>query len=416
MNKKNVVIIGGGPAGIMAGIRSAESGNGTTLLERNPTPGRKLDITGNGLCNITHEIESPLKMSALYGENGKFLISALSRFGPAETVDFFHELGIKTVSRPDGRVFPAETNAVGVRKALLNRFLELGGILKTGVRVLDLKMKDDLIDSVLWDGGEIHGSAFILATGGKSYPSTGSTGDGYTIAEKPGHTVIKPEPGLVPLTVDEKWPDTLQGLSLKDRSLKLIENDRIVFEERGDILFTGQSLSGPAVLNVSRHFINREGGFLMEIDLFPDLSAGELDSLLISRIREKPAGSLKNTIAGMVPERLACSLMDISGIDCFEKSGNISASHRKTLTDLMKSIRLRVRGTEGFERAVITRGGIDLAEIDPKTMGSLLAPNLFFAGEIMDLDGPTGGYNLQICWSTGHIAGICAGMEDFHLK
>lgn len=417
-DKFDVAVIGGGPAGMIAAIRAGELGAKVILLEKNQNLGRKLLITGKGRCNITQaEFDDKEFVKKLRSKNAKFLFSALSFFGPQEVVDFFEIVGVKTKAERGGRIFPVSEKSLDILNALMGRLkrskvkimlgAEVERFQKEGKRIkcVDLKLgtkplSRDLVPAVFAD-------KFILATGGKAYPLTGSTGDGYSWAENLGHKIIPPSPALVPIRVKEEWPRDLQGLSLKNIEANLIQNNKKQDSRFGEMIFTHFGISGPIILDLSKRVgeLLKSGEVAIKIDLKPALDEEKLDKRLQRDFENMSNKDFKNYLPELLPQKMIALIIKLSGIEEDKKLHSITREERKNLGRILKNLRLTVESLMGYDQAIVTSGGVDLREIDSKTMQSKLIENLFFAGEIIDLDGPTGGYNLQICWSTGYVAG-----------
>lgn len=408
--KFDVAVIGGGPAGMMAAGRAAELGAKVVLIEKNKNLGTKLLITGKGRCNITQAKYDKKEFINKLGKKGKFLFSSLNVFGPEEVVDFFEERDLKTKVERGGRVFPVSNKSLDVLNALYGHLKKNKVKILTGKKVLGFGLKDGKIENVKLVNEKIYARNFILCTGGKTYPVTGSTGDGYKWTQIFGHQIISPTPALVPVRTREPWLKNLQGLSLKNVSINIFQNNKKRDFRFGEMLFTHFGLSGPIILDVSkkiRELLN-SGEVIIEIDLKPALDFPELDLRLQRDFAKFASKNFKNYLPELLPKKAIETIIHLSGISPQEKLNAISREERKKLVNLLKGIRINVKGLMGFDEAVITSGGVDLKEIDPRTMQSKIIKNLFLAGEIIDLDGPTGGYNLQICWSTGYAAGTHA--------
>ncbi len=412
MNKKyNTVVIGGGPAGMMAAGRSAERGASVVLVEKNDRLGAKLLITGKGRCNITNTEEDLNKFLSAFGKKGKFLRHSLKRFSNSKVVDFFNTHGCKTVAERGGRVFPESNRAQDVA-AVLARYIKKQGVVvkcSSPVKSVITGTKEDhskcIEKIVLHNKEEICAQNIIIATGGKSYPRTGSSGDAYLWLKKLGHTIVEPKPALTPIICKEPWVKKLEGLSLKNVEVSLWEKKRIT-SYFGEALFTGNGLSGPTVLNLSNAIGQNEKRVLkVRIDFKPALDHPTLDKRIQRDFLAQKNRQFKNCLHMLLPRKLIPVIVDLSGIDPDKRINEITRKERKHLVMLFKEFELSVKGLVGFEKAIITAGGVDLSEINPKTMQSKLVDNLYVAGEVLDLDGPTGGYNLQAAWSTGFAAG-----------
>jgi len=402
----DVAVIGAGPAGMMAACMSARNGLRVVLIEKNKQLGRKLLLTGNGRCNITNA-EFNLRELVKNYNNGEFLFHAFSVFGPKETISFFEKLGLKTKVEGNKRVFPISDDAEEVL-GILEKYLTDNKVhIIFDSEVVDVSFKGNKINKLLLKSGEIKAKKYILCTGGKSYSSTGSAGFGYKLAEKLGHTIIKPRPALAPIIIKESWVKSLQGISLKDVKMVVFQNKKKQLQEEGEILFTGSGISGPAVLNISGKVGNllEKGEIKICFDLFPLLNQEQLLKGIEDMLKKHANKTAKNILSAFVPERLAEVLLDIAGVDKNKIANNMSKIEKGIIIKTLKNIELTPEDISGFEQAIVTRGGISLKEIDHKTMKSKIIDNLFFAGEIINVDGKTGGFNLQMCWSSGYIAG-----------
>jgi len=406
----DVVVVGAGAAGLMAAGRAAELGARVAIVDKNKTLGRKLLITGKGRCNITQAEFNDKKFIKKLDKKGQWLFSALAVFGPEEVINFFERRGLKTKVEQGGRVFPESDKAQDVLDILLKYLREKKVKIFSGEAVLGLNLKDKKIISAKLGKRNISAKSFVLCTGGKAYPATGSTGDGYVWARDLGHKIIKSVPALVPIETKEVWPKNLQGLSLKNVNLNLWQNNKKQDFRFGEMLFTHFGLSGPIVLDISKKIgeLLPGGEVIIEIDLKPALDIDQLDKRLQRDFSANGNKDFKNYLPDLVPQKIIEIIIKFSGIDAHKKLNAITREERKKIAITLKSLRTGVRGLMGFDQAIVTSGGIDLNEIDSRTMKSKIIDNLFFAGEIIDLDGPTGGYNLQICWSTGYLAGTRA--------
>lgn len=404
----DVAVIGGGPAGILAAGRAAELGAKVVLIEKNRSLGKKLLMTGGGRCNISQAEFNDKKFVEKLGKKGQFLLSALSVFGPEEVVKFFEEKGLRTKTERGKRIFPASNNARDVLDVLLEYLKKNKVKLSLGQEVAGFNAKKGKIESVKLKNGEISARSFILCTGGKSYPKTGSTGDGYEWAREMGHKIINPAPALAPIETEENWVKDVQGLSLKNVSVALFQNNKKQDSRFGEMLFTHFGLSGPIILDLSKKIgeLLETGEVILKIDLKPALDILTLDKRLQKDF--KGNRNFKNYLPELLPQKLCDLVARFAEINPNKKLNSITKEERKKLISVLKGLKLTAKCSVGFSQAIVTSGGVDLKEIDSKTMRSKIIGNLFFAGEIIDLDGPTGGYNLQICWSTGYIAGTNA--------
>ena len=394
------VVIGGGAAGMMAAGVMAAHKTKTLLLERNNSLGKKLYITGKGRCNLTNTADVPDMIKEIPG-NPYFLYSALYSFDSEACIAFFEGLGLPLKTERGGRVFPASERASDVVRTLDAFIKRSGAKVRLGTGVKDIHSNAVVTDC----GAVIECENIIIATGGLSYPATGSTGDGYKFARSAGHKVTKLYPSLVPLRTSEKWVSMLQGLSLRNISIHLYANGRAVYGGFGEMLFTYNGVSGPVILSASRHVSNNSSGQTLSIDLKPGLSEDELDNRVLRDFSKYINKSFKNCLDDLLPRTLIPVIVRLSGIDSERKVHDITKIERKKLVRLLKNLELNIVGTAGFDEAIITRGGVCVDEIDPSTMESKLTRGLYFAGEVLDLDAYTGGFNLQIAFATGHLAG-----------
>lgn len=403
-----VIVVGGGAAGMMAAAAAAENGHSVQIFEQNEKLGRKIYITGKGRCNVTNACETD-KFFENVVSNPKFLYSAFYGFNNEQTMRFIEAAGCPLKIERGERVFPVSDHASDVTAAL-ERVLK-----KRNVRVR-LHAK---VQSLLWEEGRVLGvllqknkekvlaDAVIVATGGLSYPSTGSTGDGYLMAKQAGHTVTECRPSLVPFEIKETWCKDLQGLSLKNVRLTLSCDGRRIYEEFGEMLFTHFGISGPLVLSASSFYgkCRKKDSVFVTIDLKPALSAEQLDKRILRDFGENLNRQFKNALGKLFPAKLIPVMIQESGVDPEKKIHEVTKEERQALVRAAKSLKMQVSGLRGFNEAVITQGGVRVKEIDPSTMESKLISGLYFAGEVLDLDALTGGFNLQIAWSTGYLAG-----------
>ena len=410
----DIAVIGGGPAGMMAAGRAAELGAKVVLVEKNETLGKKLLITGKGRCNFTHNEFDIRKFAEKFGRNGRFLYSALSVFGVREVIDFFESRGVKIKVEQGDRIFPENGNAQDILNVFVKYLTEGKVNILLNTEVTGFKQEKGKISQVLLGDRNISADKYILCTGGKSYPQTGSSGDGYQWVKRLGHTVIPPVPALNPVKTSEKWAKELQGLSLKNVSLQLFQNGKKQDERFGEMLFTHFGVSGPIVMDMSKNIGARlkKSPVKLILDLKPALDFKKLDKR-IQRDFEKFKGRMfKNSLKGLLPLSMIPVIIKLSGIEPEKKVDYISREERNKLVHLLKELELTPTGLLGFKWAVVTSGGVVLKEVNPNTMGSKKIKNLYFAGEILDLDGPSGGYNLQECWSSGYLAGQNAAKRN----
>jgi predicted Rossmann fold flavoprotein len=402
---KRVVVIGGGAAGFMAAIRAAERGLDVTVLERNERPLRKVMITGKGRCNVTNNTDLKGLVDSVTGD-GRFLYSAFNGFSAYDTMDFFESNGVPLKTERGNRVFPKSDKAVDIVDALCLAAKRQGvKILQKRVTAIDVK--DSKVSGVATDLGErIPADSVVIATGGLSYPLTGSTGDGYKFAESLGHSIVPTCPSLVPVTAKEGWCSNLQGLSLKNVSCTVYKGEKAVYSDFGELMFTHYGLSGPIILSTSAYIKNPEqGGYKIVIDLKPALDEKTLDERILRDFGKYSNKDFINSLCDLLPRKMVPVIVKLSGIEPSAKVNQITKTERENLVKLFKSLTLNINGFRPIEEAVITKGGIKLSEVDPKTMQSKLVNGLFFAGEVLDVDAFTGGFNLQIAFSTGYAAG-----------
>lgn len=404
----DVLVIGGGAAGCMAAGFAAKNGNKVLLAERNDKIGRKLMITGKGRCNVTNACSLLNELIENVPVNGRFLYGAFSRFMPFDTMDFFEELGVPLKIERGNRVFPESDKAVDIVDAL-NKFLKNSGVKRIQARIVKLNTDNNHIISAEDENGKIYEAAkYIIATGGKSYPLTGSTGDGYSLAKQCGHTVTELKPSLVPLETSDSWTGDLQGLSLKNISVSVIDNEyyREIYSDFGEMLFTHFGISGPVILSASSHMKNiTEGKYTVEIDLKPALSEEKLDARILRDFSENANKSIANALVKLLPHKLIPVIVKLSGIPTDLRVNQITKDMRHDLVYLLKHFAVNIKGFRPIEEAIVTSGGVSVKEINPKNMQSNICDNLYFAGEIIDVDAYTGGFNLQTAFSTGVLAG-----------
>ncbi len=406
--KYNTAVIGGGPAGMIAAGFSAENNKKVVLIEKNERAGKKLLITGKGRCNITNAEENVRSFIEKFGKKGKFLYSALTAFGVQDIISFFEKRGLELKVERGMRVFPKSDSSRDVLQVLLD-FLKQNNVeVLLHSKVKKIEKKDNKITKIILSNAqEIIADNYILATGGLSYPTTGSSGDGYVWLKELGHTIINPKPARVSILVKEPWIKELQGLSLKNVNISIFQGKKR--DERfGEALFTDEGLSGPIILDMSRNIddLLRDGPVELFIDFKPALDHNKLDLRILRDFKENSNKRFKNSLDALLPQKLIPVIINLSQIGPEKLVNTITKEERRKIINLLKEFKLNVNSIDGFERAVITSGGVDLKEIDPKSMKSKLVDNLYIIGELLDLDGPTGGFNLQVCWSTGYLAGI----------
>ena len=428
--EQDVIVIGGGAAGMFAAIQAGYAGAKVLLLEPNDRLGKKLYITGKGRCNLTNDCpwQEVLKNVP---RNARFLYSALSGFTPADAVTFFESHGCETKTERGNRVFPVSDRSASVVDALKTA-LDYAGVEIRRARAKELLTENGRVCGVKTDRGDFAAPAVILATGGRSYPATGSTGDGYRLAKALGHTIVPPVGSLVPLVEDGPWCAKMQGLALRNVNVRLCEapaentvgtsiacprtsdarpyiqeHGKPVFEEFGEFLFTHFGLSGPVILSASAH-MEQGKVYIITIDLKPALDEATLDARILRDFAENQNRSFENALSGLYPKTMIPVMVERSGIPGTTKVHSVTREQRRTLLELTKQFSVKVSGPRPVEEAIITRGGVSTKEIDPKTMESKLVPGLCFAGEVIDVDAYTGGFNLQIAWSTAYAAAQAA--------
>ncbi len=409
---REIAVIGGGPAGMMAAVSAATEAKDAriTLYERGEKLGKKLYLTGKGRCNVTND--APMEeFFANVPRNPKFLHSAFAALSGADLMDFFVERGLALKTERGGRVFPRSDKASDVTRILEGELRRLGVKVVLGTRVAGLWMRDDALRGLIVDGREVAADAVIIATGGLSYPSTGSTGDGYDFAASAGHAIVTARPSLVRLGLEESWPGTLAGLTLKNVELIGKKGKRGVFRERGELLFTHNGISGPLALSLSALLPEDITDLRAYIDIKPALSEETLDARILRDIEANPNKSLQNALAGLAPRALWDKIIDINGFPADIPAHQINRALRRDIAVALKRIDITIVGTGDMEEAIITRGGVRVRDIHPGTLASKRLPGLYFAGEVIDVDALTGGYNLQIAFSTGYLAGKSAAAQ-----
>lgn len=410
-----VIVIGGGPAGMMAAIASAENGNEVIILEKMDSLGRKLLITGKGRCNITSSLDINEFIKNIPG-NGMFLYSAFKQYTNLDIIDFLKKEGLEVKEERGNRIFPVTDSSIDVLKCFTKRIKELNIKIEYSCKVEEIFTKKNKVMGVIAKGKKIIADKVILATGGKSYPLTGSTGDGYILAKKLGHTITNIKPSLVPLESYNRECKELQGLSLRNVKINIkdIETNKSIYEDFGEMLFTHFGVSGPIILSSSAHLVryknidekfkNKE--IILSIDLKPALSEEKLDERILRDFSNKKNKEFKNSLGDLLPNKLINAVIERSQINPVKEVNEITKEERKHLVKVLKKFEIEIKGFRPIKEAIITSGGINIKEINPKTMESKIIEGLFFAGEIIDVDAYTGGFNLQIAYSTGYVAGI----------
>ena len=401
---KQVVVIGGGAAGAMAAYMAAKNGHKVTLFEKNEKIGKKIFITGKGRCNVTNACDITDFFESI-PTNNKFLYSAVYSFTNQDVIDFFVDAGCPLKVERGERVFPVSDHSSDVIAALKRKLNEVNVDVKLNTTVKELLVTGEKVTGVLLDNGrKIAADSVVVATGGISYPTTGSTGDGYKWAEKSGHRLVEPMPVLVPLETKEDWTKSLQGLSLKNVSLCMKNGKKVLYEGFGEMMFTHFGITGPLVLSASSYLKN-VNGVEAYLDLKPALTIEQLDKRVLREFEENKNKQFKNSINSLFPAKLVPVMLILSGINPDKKVNEISKEERKFFVELIKELPMTITGTRDFKEAIITRGGVSVKDINPSTMESKKIKDLYFVGEVLDVDGLTGGFNLQIAWSTGALAG-----------
>ncbi len=401
----DVIIIGGGAAGALAGVYCGQWGKKTLIFEPNGKIGKKLAITGKGRCNVTNNCDNDELMKNI-PVNSRFLYSAFSQYSVAEVMDFFENCGVPLKTERGNRVFPQSDKAADIVNAL-ERELKNSGVKIIKQKVTKILVEDDVCTGVEAGGKKYSAYSVLIATGGKSYPVTGSTGDGYSLAKAVGHTVTDLQPSLVPIVCEEKYCADMMGLSLRNVTLSLFDKDKKIYSELGEMLFTHFGVSGPLVLSASSHIRKMEQGrYKMYIDLKPGLTHEQLDARILRDFGENINRIFGNSLSKLLPTKLVPVAVRLSGIEGERKVNQITREERLKFVNLLKKFPLTVKGFRPIEEAIITSGGINVKEINPKTMESKLVQGLFFAGEIIDVDAYTGGFNLQIAFSTAYCAAL----------
>lgn len=409
-----VAVIGGGPAGMLAAISAANMGDDVTLFEKNNILGKKILITGKGRCNITSSLEIGDFIANIPG-NGKFLFSAFENFDNTDIISMLEKEGVKVKEERGNRIFPVSDKAEDVRTALEKTLRKSGVKIKLNARVIEIETDDGKVKSVILENEKFSADKVILATGGRSYPLTGSTGDGYKIAESLGHTIKAVKGSLVPMIAEDICKN-LQGLSLRNVGICIYdkEKDKKIYQDFGEMLFTHFGVSGPTILSGSAHVLRyknveekmRNGNIILKIDLKPALTLEQLDARVLRDFEEFKNKQFKNSLDKLLPKKIIDVVLNKSKINLEKQVNEITKDERTYLVKLLKNFEIRLLGFRPVEEAIITAGGIDIKEINPKTMESKIVSGLYFAGEIIDVDAYTGGFNLQIAYSTGWTSGM----------
>ena len=407
----DLVVIGGGAAGLMCAATAGEHGLRVLVLDSNEKLGRKLRITGKGRCNLTNNCDIKTLLANIPGD-GRFLYSSLNAFSPRDTMDWFSERGLALKTERGNRVFPVSDRADDVAETLI-RVCKGNGVVFRRAKARALHSENGAIKAVIAENGRINRRAAAVCTGGLSYPLTGSTGDGYRFARSFGHTVTELSASLVPLESDDDWCEQMQGFSLKNVELSAYEDDRLIYRELGEMLFTHFGVSGPLVLSASAHMKRFERcSYRLSIDLKPGLDDKKLDARLLRDFQTYGKRAFKNALDDLAGQSMIPVLVRLSGIDENKHANELTREERLRFLSLLKHFPVSIRGKRPVDEAVVTAGGVSLKEIDPRTMESKLIRGLFFAGEVLDLDAYTGGFNLQIAWTTGHAAGLAIAHRE----
>ena len=413
MENFDTLIIGGGPAGLMAAIRASSLGQKVAVAEKNHSFGEKLLLSGKGRCNFTNAESNMDTFVSRYGDNGKFLYSAFSKFGPLRTREWFSHIGVKFVEERGKRIFPKEGGSQRVLDALLMQCKKNGVKLMRSTPVTAIKMNNHRIDYVITDSSEYRADKYIIATGGKSYPKTGSTGDGYDFARRAGHTITPLYPSLVPVRTRETWPKLASGCDLRNVRLTVIVGGKKITDRFGEMEFTNFGVSGPIVMELSQYvpdWLKHDDGTKAELEFSLDMKPTLTHEILTKRIERdiwehSGYGKFSGLVRSLVPAKMMALFLELSDIPADKPTDCMSSKEIGDTVALLKDIRMTVNGLWSFDHAMVTRGGVSLNEVNPSSMMSKICDNLYFAGEVLDLNGPSGGFNLQVCWSTGYVAG-----------
>jgi predicted Rossmann fold flavoprotein len=404
----DVIVIGGGPAGMMAASTASARGLRVLLLEKNPTLGKKLLITGGGRCNVTNAEPNVRTFLSHYGVAQKFLFSTFAQYDATDTINFFTTHGVATKIEDRGRVFPVSDSAHSIWQVLVDELRNTNVTVETNANVTGITASNGRISGVqLGNGTTISSPSVIIATGGKSRPETGSTGDGFAWLAKLGHTIHEPDASLVPLRVHDAWVKQLAGVALSDIKVTIKQNDLPILTRTGRILFTHEGLSGPTILNLSRvvgeHLAY--GPVILTLNLFPTLDHGTLDEKLITLLQTESNKLCKNALTSLFPQSIVATILSLSGIPLDTPCHSVTKPMRRTLMHRLKELPLSISGLLGTDKAIVTSGGVDLSEVDWRTMASRKVNGLYIVGDLLNIDRPSGGFSLQLCWSTGYVAG-----------
>lgn len=407
--KWDVVVIGGGPAGMIAAGRASSLGKKVLLLEKNTNLGKKLLITGGGRCNVTNNKTNTRELLAKYKGNDKFLFSTFSQFDVTDTLEFFHKRGMNTKEENEGRIFPVSDSSQTVFDVLY-KYMQEGKVeirKSSIVSGISTDKSDGTIIIKTKSGNDIHAKSCVVATGGLSRPETGSTGEGFAWLKKLGHTINDNDAALVPIALSDKWIKKLSGVTLNDIKLITFQNNQKQDSYKDKLLFTHTGISGPTVLNMSKDVseLLKYGEVIISIDLFPGIDTNTLKQRLQTILVAESNKKLKNVLKDFIPSSLVSVILEMTEIDGQTFCHSVSSENRMKIVKQAKDIKLHVKGLLGKEKAIVTSGGVSLTEVDFKTMQSRLVPNLYLVGDVLNIDRPSGGYSLQLCWTTGYVAG-----------
>lgn len=403
----DVVVIGGGPAGMTAAIEATSLGKKVLLLEKNPGLGKKLLISGGGRCNVTNNKPVVREMLSQYKEAGKFLFSTFIQYGVTDTINFFSKRDLEFKEENEGRLFPVTNKAESVYQVLVDELKKLNVTITCNARVLDVTKKSDLFLITLANDTGITAKNIVIATGGQSRPETGSTGDALPWLKNFGHTIHQVSNALVPVAITDSWVKELSGVTLSDVKISLYLEDTKKMASVGRLLFTHFGVSGPLILNMSKKIGGylEEGDVTLKIDLLPTISGDDLQKHILQLFQQQSNKKLKNLLPEIIPSALVTAILEIAAVDGEMFVNSVSAGDRKKIAVLIKLLPMRVERLLGSDKAVVSSGGVDLREVDFKTMESTLVPGLYLIGDVLDINRPSGGYSLQLCWSTGAVAG-----------